>query len=885
MQNSNILSILPPDQYVLKKNALEADWLVQNFTRLRDAVKLFANDIVHVSREYTNKITLLVSICIIERHHADEAIRLEGAHWAAKRIVALFYSMRAKFAVQERREIRLMETDLKNRALVEQGLKDKQKQEAELHEKYLQELREKELAIIRESKKVAIDGHTVVPGGVDIVLSMNLGVTTFGNAKRDKCYMTAISKLVTPAVYRSDAVHPAKDLIIVPAYTSTKFPPIKAASSAENFESNSISNLKIEKPFEASATEKDDHVSTTGEINITLTDARIPLSKSDRDFSQRDWNGVGVKPEKISVELEFMGAKDAKWDRAATRKKRDENQHNYEKMMKTVGKSDEEEIDDIPEVDGMECFRFCVRGLRAGCTYKINLSMIDAFGPPKKQSDYDAFVQMQKGTKNTRIPVNPPLKVVSLPAAPDAPTNVCTRKINMQYPEKNCNNRSVIGPSADRHTLSVVDDLHHVATLPNCIDLEEERVANGSRKHRIEVTWCRAIDNGAPTLHYYVYRAISFHKRLGTPSKEAVRMGTGRSSSGSRPTTPGSGRSTVEESLMNAEYALEDSDFEYALDHEDKDVIYWKRVARVKGLQYHDIFDELTLFGAQDPHQPESQYVSVYYRVVASNKCGRSKPSIRSSGIHIEKELQIKTEIGEMDVAPGVDALEQKEKRRFLMATLEEEIAAGRLGIEGDFVSLPLCEGGKESPVTSNLNNHDSPLSQRSKMSSERDKKNQSSNKLEASDQAKSIVDMFFCQSPSIKGMSVFEENKSKVDIPVQWVDNMKPYTANKVSKTFYRDAVPGVKNLDMAPLAEMNDQLIAQGATGELNIDRWLEDLSLSCPLKPIDNSVEIANKISKAAASIRVGDEKPLNSMLLGKTIREMKQENKNKKKVRKR
>jgi len=196
-----------------------------------------------------------------------------------------------------------------------------------------------------------------------------------------------------------------KDFIIVPSYTSdsihipnkTKFPPIKIKTNSTNTNSNTtkhspntrgkhIENESVdmgegaENEVDIDVIENDNHISTTGEINVTLIDARMPINKDEKDMSQRDWDGIGSKPEKITVDMEFMGAKNVKWDREATKKKRDNNQHNYEKIMKSTNtnsnKNDienEEEEEEIPEVHGMECFRFCVRGLKAACTYKINL--------------------------------------------------------------------------------------------------------------------------------------------------------------------------------------------------------------------------------------------------------------------------------------------------------------------------------------------------------------------------------------------------------------------------------------------------------------------------------------------------------------------------------
>ena len=105
--------------------------------------------------------------------------------------------------------------------------------------------------------------------------------------------------------------------------------------------------------------------------------------------------------------------------------------------------------------------------------------------------------------------------------------------------------------------------------------------------------------------------------------------------------------------------------------------------------------------------------------------------------------------------------------------------------------------------------------------------------------------------------------------IPVSWIDNIRPHTANKVSLDFYGS---GLEQHTHDPNERVHESLRNLPSDQVVSMEKWLMQLSQACPLKPVDNSAELLAKMITASSSTRVENaQAPLSTQILGEKIRQ--------------
>jgi hypothetical protein len=105
--------------------------------------------------------------------------------------------------------------------------------------------------------------------------------------------------------------------------------------------------------------------------------------------------------------------------------------------------------------------------------------------------------------------------------------------------------------------------------------------------------------------------------------------------------------------------------------------------------------------------------------------------------------------------------------------------------------------------------------------------------------------------------------------VPVSWIDNIRPHTANKVSLDFYGAGLEPPAHNHSEPVHESLQSLPSEQVA---DMEKWLVQLSRACPLKPVDNSAEMLVSMIKAGSSTRVENaHSPLATQILGEKIRQ--------------
>ena len=791
MDRSSILSILPPDQYLLKKKQLEAEFLVTSFTRIRDGVKVFANDIVFVSREFTNKIALMVCTAFIEKYYQDAPIRLEGQNIAACKIQSLYHSFKARKFFKEIMKTRERENRrngiFKKEGIENQGAFDelKAKQKREEEEKLLrikaQEAKLAELAAYKES--IRIEMHSVEPieDGVDIIICIDLSFTDVGATDEDKKWITPITTVIREAIYQDVKTVAVHDLFIASDHSPEKLPPLTATRPDGVIDYSKVLPSELLRIQHENATPPP--MDTSGEIGVFLFDKRMGVDKS-----MREGQVAG-----IDTSLTCLGIKPKKWNRK-------EAEIRIERAL--IG------LKNRALKQGKEMILLSIRGLIPGCKYVTKITLDGAFAPrdTRKASavpvDYFGTLGAAKIKKKPNISLDA-VSFTVLPAAPSAPHGVVTRLLADNTITQTSNTQNVESlfeeDDMDDHLRpsSVVDLLRNVRTCNSCIEdtpipspdrnipLLSTTIPN-SKVYKIEVKWEASVDNGSAIRHYIVYRSIDTKlKALNVPG------------------------------VKNYDFKLE----------AQVEKISWKRVAKVTGLSFIDLLTEEVIFG----NNSNSEHAGIQYHAIATNKYGKSITSPSSTVLRIDRILP---------------------KQRSHATIQPMNKSTNDILIDPVLSPPPHKSSILTLPQLVQHQHHS--IADMSRMFCNRD------------------VDM----KESLSSDYIISSALKSPALPLQWVDNMYPYTSNKVDKSFYRAVSPPIPISSTTNPMDPNQNTHINNQTHEQNtedINKWLNKLSLACPLKPIDTTAKELDRLMGLSKSIRVDDSNhsAINS-LLGEKLR---------------
>lgn len=872
MEKSSILSILPPDQYVLKKRQLESEYLAANFPRIRDAVKLFSSDIVFVNRDFSNKTTLTICTAIVEKWWAEADVRTEGENLAACRIQALYHSYRARKVYQE--VLKSYENNEKRKAYRSsaKGGEVKSKKQAAVMEEmlYEQRLRDEEeekkkadALKLKEAHRVEIHSVEAVEDGADIVIAVDLSHTEFGESVNDRSNMTTVTKLLKKAVYKNIMPKVVTDMIVggvdeanqvIDSRAGTAvfkdrvdIPPKKSAVAA-SVKAVDRSGLNKDK----AAVEEADNV---GEVAIIVTDARYPVGREERD---------GVV-DTVTTRIQFLGFREPKWSRRGA-EERAERERLGEKHPK--------------QKEGKQLVKYSLRGLTPGCTYTVNLSLRSTFVPRKKVMHEYLKSERGSGVDLVLGPIDIKVKATA-PSSPSGITSRILRYPHMPLPP--------VAPfpldhayALDHPPMSVVDDLRSIMFSTTLLDRKwqaeankDPKIAAEPLKHRIEVQWNPSRDNGSAIKSYKVYRVID-------PVQAEV------SSDG------------VTFSKKDLRTQIAGKDVQRSIEFQfEPDKHPWRKVAKVTGTSHVDLIDDATMF----PPGSNASYSAVYYKVMAINTCGRSSFSEFTSVLHVDRS-------GDQPSALlDVNDLPEEPTSKTISGAPSAAITLKRSGSINSPASkrLPQLAANETAALNSEI---DTVPYLEMMISSRPGTVNNSSSKsraIESPDRVGADGDRSSA-SRSLSGVTVSSRAASRQTrdvsglgatsavgshqkqdqdldgdylqceshsdhqqpiIPMSWIDNIPPHTSNKVSLNFYSAGLEPSPHDPSDPVHESLQDLPYEQVA---DMEKWLVQLSRACPLKPVDNSAVLLSKMLIEGSSTRVENaNSPLGTQILGQKIKQ--------------
>ena len=319
MEKSNILSILPPDQHVLKKRQLESEHLAANFLRIRDAVKLFAADIVYVNRDFSNKVTLMICTAIVEKFWAETSVRKEGENIAACRIQAIYHTWKAKKIYLEvgptagptgvcvwriccpasaypmlscvhmqvlktyemdekRKELKAPtknQSKQEKRSVMAQLLFDQRQKEEE------QAKREVEAEILKERLTVDMKSCEPAGDGMDIVIAIDMSLTEFGDSELERPNIVTLTKVTKRAVYTNAVPHVTKELYVGSTENTSEILDHTTGTAILNRDLIPSREPPAPKPTRNYFSTEIEEIENYGEVSIVMVDARYPVTREE----------------------------------------------------------------------------------------------------------------------------------------------------------------------------------------------------------------------------------------------------------------------------------------------------------------------------------------------------------------------------------------------------------------------------------------------------------------------------------------------------------------------------------------------------------------------------------------------------------------------------